>query len=81
MDVLLGQVLDLLKRLEALERLDAAHEILQALTDGCGPRELLDALRNAMADLKELPPELMDLRAGILDEIERCWRELPQGGR
>ena len=80
MDTLYGQALDYLRALRAAGRPESAEEILHAFMDGCGHRELLNSLRYTLAELPtdaELGPELAEGRAKLLDELERCWRELP----
>ncbi|HJU84752.1 MAG TPA: hypothetical protein VJ600_11110 [Holophagaceae bacterium] len=83
MEALYGEILSFVRALRAAGREEAAGDVLHSLTEGCGPRELLDHLRWSLAELPpdaELGPELAAGKATLLAELERCWRELP-GGR
>ncbi len=80
MDALYGEVLAFVRALREAGREEAAGEVLRSLTEGCNPREILDGLRWAVAELpsdEELGTELAAIRTRLLAEVEREWRELP----
>lgn len=77
MDELYGDVLALLPLMRASGHGEDARDLLSALTDACNPREILDNLRAALAEVGDLPPEAQALRTRILDRIEQLWSELP----
>ncbi len=77
MDEILGQVLELLPLLRAAGREAEAHALLQALTDGCNPREILGSLQVALAELPEdLGGELEGRVSALLGAVGRLVQEL-----
>lgn len=77
MDEILGQVLDLLPLLRAAGREAEARALLQALTDGCNPREILGSLQVALAELPEALEGDLDARvSALLSAVGRLVQEL-----
>lgn len=80
MDELYGDILALLPRLREAGRALEARHILEALTDVCNPRDVLDNLRGALGDLPaDLPAEAQALKEAAEAKIEALWQEW--GGR
>lgn len=77
MDELYGDVLALLPLLRGAGHSEAARDLLSAMTDACGPREILDNLRLALTELPPLTPEAKAIRDRIEDRVEALWSELP----
>lgn len=77
MDELYGDILALLARLRESGHPGEARHLLEALTDVCSPRDVLDNLRGALGDLPEgLTPEAAALRRSAEARIEALWQEL-----
>ncbi len=79
MDALYGEILSFVRALREAGRSEESAALLHALMDGCNPREIMDGLRWAVAELppdEELGPDLAAGRARLLAELEREWREL-----
>lgn len=76
MDELYGLLLDLLPRLREGGHRAAASELLGALTQACTPHEVLDRLRNALAELPDgLDADTRALVKGIQATLEILWAE------
>ena len=76
MDELYGDILDLLPRLREAGQGASASALLGSLTNACNPRDVLDNLRCALAELpEELAPETRGLVTRIQDHIEVLWAE------
>ena len=80
MEALYDRVLDLLRRLRAVERAADADALLGALTQACNQREILSELRYAVGDLADegLEPDLLQAKQELLAELELRWRELSE---
>ncbi len=77
MDDILGQVLDLLPPLRAAGHDAQAHALLQALTEGCNPPEILGSLQVALAELPEGLGAEVDARVShLLGAVGRLIQEL-----
>ena len=77
MDEILGEVLELLPLLRAAGREAEARTLLQALTDGCNPREILGSLQVALAELpEELSGDLESRVSSLLGAVGRLVQEL-----
>lgn len=77
MDEILGQVLELLPRLREAGHGAEAHALLQALTEGCNPPEILGSLQVALAELPEgLGPEVDGRVSQLLGAVGRLVQEL-----
>lgn len=77
MDELYGDILALLSRLRDSGHPAEARLLLEALTNVCSPRDILDNLRTALDDLPEgLTPETLALKQAAEAKIEILWKEL-----
>jgi hypothetical protein len=79
MDDLYGALLAFLPHLRAAGREGDAMKVLEALTEGCNARELLDSLRNVLAELPEdvaLGESLSAQRKTMLAQIDALWANL-----
>jgi hypothetical protein len=77
MDELYGDILALLPLLRQAGQGEAARELLSAMTDACSPREILDNLRFALAEVEPQGAEAQALKARIEARVEALWGELP----
>ncbi len=76
MDELYGLLLDLLPRLREAGHREEASALLAALTQACTPLEVLDRLRNALAELPDgLDAETKALVRGLQSTLEILWAE------
>ena len=77
MDDLYGDILALLSRLRESGHPVEARHLLEALTDVCSPRDVLDNMRCALGDLPEtVGPEARALIQAAEIKIEILWKEL-----
>ncbi|MBK8726795.1 MAG: hypothetical protein IPL96_12315 [Holophagaceae bacterium] len=76
MDQLYGDLLALLPVLREAGLRAEATALLGSLTNACNPREVLDNLRCALAELPEdLGPEARTLVNRLQDHLETLWSE------
>ena len=77
MDDLYGDILALLSRLRESGHPTEARLLLEALTDVCNQRDVLDNLRGALGDLPEgLSAETVVLIKAAEVKIEILWKDL-----
>ncbi|MBK8726489.1 MAG: hypothetical protein IPL96_10735 [Holophagaceae bacterium] len=77
MDQLYGDILALLPLLREGGQGASASALRGALTNACNPREALDGLRGALAELPEdLGPEARRLVTRIQDRVEVLWADM-----
>ena len=77
MDDLYGDILALLTHLRTSGHPAEARLLLEALTNICNARDVLDNLRGALGDLPgDLTPEARALHKDAEAKIEVLWKEL-----